>query len=331
MRRFETRKEAESARNDLIKNADAMKRRKGGKVPTLKEAVDYWLKSKKDVVSSGTYQAYSQISRDYIIGPALSGDASARRQYGITGKLSEDASFIPMLGAATKIDTITTSDIRMWYLRVLELSTSYVAKCAKRDLSSVFRLIEEDFEIRLARMPSRPGPLHRRSKRKLLSQDQVRAVLDEAKRDSNWGIYYAFPFLTGVRPSEMLGLLWSDVDFENQRIQICRTQNYDGTLKSFTKTEAGMREVPLNSLLFEMLQDWKTRCPLHEGQLHRVFPAQGYKKKDGSVVREGGPLLLHNFWDNNVYDVAFVGIVVLGPYFIGEKWEDIKEMIEKRV
>lgn len=316
MHRFETRKAAEAARNDLIKNADAMKRRTSGKTPTLKEAVEYWLKSKKGVVSDTTYSSYVRMSRDYIIGPLLKGSADERRQFGMTGKLPKGVEYITMLGADTPIDKITTSQIRMWFLLVLDHSTSYVAKCAKRDLAAIFRLIEEDFEIRLARMPSRPGPPHRRSKRILLTQEQVQLVFQEALGDPKWGLYYAFPFLTGVRPSEMLGLLWRDIDFEGNRIRICRTQNYDGSLKPFTKTDAGMREIPINSLLKDMLLRWRERCPKSpQGELHRVFPSQGFEKLDGGSVLAGGPLSIHNYRNRVWYPVfARLGLPQIGPY-----------------
>ncbi len=59
------------------------------------------------------------------------------------------------------------------------------------------------------------------------------------------GIYYAFPFLAGTRPSEQLGLLWEDVDFDAGVIRIRRIQERDGSLTAMTKTEAGTREIPM--------------------------------------------------------------------------------------
>ena len=44
------------------------------------------------------------------------------------------------------------------------------------------------------------------------------------------GVYVAFPFLAGTRPSEQLGLLWDDVDFEANVIRIQRIQLRDGSL-----------------------------------------------------------------------------------------------------
>lgn len=298
MKRFETRKEAEAAQNDIIKNAGAMRRRKDEKTPTLKEAVEYWLKSKELTITPHTHHAYTQVAYDYILGPAIKGDIRQKYHYAITKKLPEGVKRVEMLGGHRKIEEITTAEIRMWYQRVLSVSSTYNAKLAKKHLSSIFRLIEEDYELRLARMPSRPGPTHRRKTRKLLNEEQVRLVLEEAQRDKKWGVYYAFLFLTGARPSEMLGLLWEDVDLNAGRVLICRTQDDDGILKECPKTEAGVRQIPLNSLLLDMLKDWKERCPRFDGKLGRVFPAQPSadgKGRGKEQLHNDGRLLLSNF------------------------------------
>lgn len=297
IRYFKTRKEAEAARNDLIKDADSMKRRKGGEPPTLREAVEYWLKSKEKTILKGTHHAYTQVTHDYILGPIFKGTLEEKYQYGMTKRVPKGAGFVAMLDGNRRIDEITTAEIRMWYQRMLTVTTTYNAKVAKKHLSSIFRLIEEDLEIRLARMPSRPGPSHRRKTRKLLTEDQVRLVLDEAQRDKKWGVYYAFLFLTGVRPSEMLGLLWQDVDLKTGRILICRTQDADGSIKDCPKTEAGVRQIPINSLLLGMLKEWKERCPRIDGKLYRVFPAQASADGKGRTkqLHEDGRFLLNNF------------------------------------
>ena len=95
----------------------------------------------------------------------------------------------------------------------------------------------------------------------------------------------------------MLGLLWEDVDLVNGRVQICRTQDDKGKLKDCPKTEAGVRQIPLNSLLLQMLKEWKERCPRFDGKLGRVFPAQASAdgKGGGGRVHSDGRFLLNNF------------------------------------
>src|SRR5690606_4956047 len=69
--------------------------------------------------------------------------------------------------------------------------------------------------------------------------EHIGKLVAAAKEDPEHGIFYAFAFLAGTRPSEQLGLLWSEVDFDKNIIRIRRIQERDGTLTEMTKTEAG--------------------------------------------------------------------------------------------
>src|SRR5690606_13284791 len=61
--------------------------------------------------------------------------------------------------------------------------------------------------------------------------------------------------------------------------------------------EAGVREIPLNATLLAMLREWQEVCPRLDGELYRVFPAQGHEhgkgRKAGST--SNGGLTLNNF------------------------------------
>src|SRR5689334_13212875 len=80
-----------------------------------------------------------------------------------------------------------------------------------------------------------------------------RTIAPYCSRRPREGVYVAFPFLAGTRPSEQLGLLWVDVDFDANVIRIQRMQERDGSITNFTKTVAGTRDVPMCSLLRTML------------------------------------------------------------------------------
>lgn len=52
--------------------------------------------------------------------------------------------------------------------------------------------------------PSMPTGLSRgwqKPKKTILSPEQVALLLEEARRDTEYGVYYALPFLAGTRPS----------------------------------------------------------------------------------------------------------------------------------
>ena len=137
-----------------------------------------------------------------------------------------------------------------------------------------------------------------------------------ARADPEHGVYYAFPFLAGTRPSEQLGLLWEDVDFDANVIRIRRIQERDGSITPMTKTEAGTREVPMGPTLRGMLMEWRLRCPRLAGELHRVFPGPGRlepwpKPRSGG----GGPLLYQN-WRRRYWAPVFkqLGLPYVTPH-----------------
>ena len=75
--------------------------------------------------------------------------------------------------------------------------------------------------------------------------------------------YRAFFFLiaySGFRRSEMLGLEWKDVDFENNIISIKRTSNYTagrGTYTDTTKTRRSKRVLKISAYIMDILRELK--------------------------------------------------------------------------
>ena len=133
-------------------------------------------------------------------------------------------------------------------------------------------------------------------KKTILTPKDIRQLIAASKDDPEHGVYYAFPFLAGTRPSEQLGLLWSEVDFESNAIRIRRIQERDGSLTEMTKTQAGTRDIPMSPTLRELLLAWRVRCPRKGNELHRVFPGPGRLQEwPKPRIGGGGPLLYQNF------------------------------------
>lgn len=163
-------------------------------------------------------------------------------------------------------------------------------------LKAALALAAEDHEFRPPAMPTGLQRQRDKARKAVLTPDQVFRLLTAACEDLDKGVYVAFPFLAGTRPSEQLGLMWDDVDFEANVIRIRRIQLCDGSLSEFTKTAAGVRSIPVSPLLREMLLAWRVRCPRKDGALERVFPAPGVARA-WPLPREGGggPLILWQF------------------------------------
>lgn len=75
--------------------------------------------------------------------------------------------------------------------------------------------------------------------------------------------YRAFFFLiaySGFRRSEMLGLEWKDIDFENNIISVRRTSNYTaerGTYTDTTKTKRSQRTLKISPFIMDILRELK--------------------------------------------------------------------------
>jgi integrase len=64
--------------------------------------------------------------------------------------------------------------------------------------------------------------------------------------------------LSGLRRGEIFALRWKDID-EQKRLLTVREAVYDSTF-STPKTEAGLRQIPLSLLAWQLLADWKTKA-----------------------------------------------------------------------
>ncbi|MBB3933358.1 integrase [Kaistia hirudinis] len=292
-RAFDTKKAAEASRDGLVRQFVEGSYVDPRSAPTVAEAVAHWLADREGKVKASTHASYAAICKA-IVGPLLEGTTRERTDYAKTGVAPKGSKFLPLLGLV-RLSDLTTAHIRPWHRTVTNQCGAYTANRAKAHLQSVLALAEEDFRIRAPAMPS--GLVRRRAKVKkaILSPEHIRALLAEAQTDPE-GLYYAFPFLAGTRPSEQLGLLWSEVDFDRNVIRICRVQERDGSLTEMTKTEAGTREVPMSAMLRAMLLEWRVRCPRRGKELHRVFPGPGRLQPwPKPRIGGGGPLAYQNF------------------------------------
>jgi integrase len=271
---------------------------------TVAEAVEYWLENRQSEVKRSTWDSYRCVAV-YVIGPLLHGSKVERYHYTRRARLPEGASLVQMLGHSL-VAELTTAGIRAWHKTVASEVSSYTANAAKKVLRASLALVAEDFGISIPVMPSRTGRGRPRPKKAILTPDQVGLLLNAAQEDKRKGVYYAFPFLTGVRPSEQFALLWSDVDLDAGLIHIRRMQERDGSLCEITKTIASVRDIPISPLLRTLLVNWRTRCPT-SGDLHgRVFPGLG--RSYSSRRRAGRPLSYTNF----IYSYWRPGLIALG-------------------
>ncbi|MCK1284096.1 site-specific integrase [Bradyrhizobium sp. 44] len=292
---FERQKDAQARRNQIIAEIETSSySEERSRAVTIREIVQRWLESREGEVKPGTLDGYRRAAAN-IVGPLLVGSSQQRTRFKLTGKQPEGTKIIPLLGRV-RARELTTSDIRSWHKVLTTHVGAYSANRAKMFLVSVLSLAAEDLNIRPPAMPTNLGRGRTKLKKSLLSTAQVSEIIEHARRDRERGLYAAFPFLSGTRPSEQLGLLWEDVDFEANVIHIRRMQERDGSITNFTKTMAGARDVPMGTVLRGLLLEWKLSCPRRDGALHRVFPGLGNLQPwPLPRIGGGGPLLYWNF------------------------------------
>jgi integrase len=288
---FERQKDAQEKRAELVAAYERGAYSAERKTLTVADAVAAWLDSKRTVVRGNTFASYEFQAR-YVTGPLLPADARlAIKQSGV-GK-RPNARPLPLLGHV-KAQELTTRQIRVWHKLVSEEVSVYSANKAMAILKAALALAAEDHEFRPPAMPTGLRRQRDKARKAVLTPDEVARLLNAARGDAEKGVYMAFPFLAGTRPSEQLGLLWDDVDFAANLIHIRRIQLKDGTLAEVTKTAAGARSIPMSPSLRKMLMAWRLRCPRKDGALHRVFPASGTRRAWPLQPENGGGALLYN-------------------------------------
>ena len=292
---FEKQKDAQARRNQIIAEVETgTYSAERTRMVTMREIVQRWIDSRTGEIKQVTLDGY-RLAAGNIVGPLLVGTPLQRAAYSASRVKPEGTRMVSLLGDV-RVQDLTTSEIRSWHKTLAAEVGWYSANRAKMVLVSVLALAAEDLNIRPPAMPTNLGRGRPKTKKSLLTTEQISTVLQNATLDREKGIYVAFPFLAGTRPSEQLGLLWEDIDFEANVIRICRMQERDGTITNFTKTVAGTREVPMGKVLRGLLLEWKLACPRRDGELHRVFPGLGTRQQ-WPLPRTGGggPLLYWNF------------------------------------
>lgn len=135
---------------------------------------------------------------------------------------------------------------------------------AKGTMSAMFSdavdngLISSNPVTKKVKCPKKPNKIT-----KVLTIEEQMAFLNEAKNSVNYE-HFAFILQTGVRSSELRGLRWEDIDFDNRLIHIRRNVIYDYRRNRYVtgelKTNCGKRDIPITNEAFKILLSIKSRA-----------------------------------------------------------------------
>jgi integrase len=157
--------------------------------------------------------------------------------------------------------SIESMEVELW-IRNLKTKTGQPAAPATK--SKVRNLMSALFShaIRYGWTTRNPiTPVRTTSKRQrepeILAPSEFQALLKELSEREHLMVLLAGS--TGLRRGELIGLRWSDVDFEEKVVNVSRSiwHNFEGD----TKTSASRKPLPLQPAVVEDLEHWRKRSP----------------------------------------------------------------------
>jgi integrase len=158
---------------------------------------------------------------------------------------------------------------------------------------------------------------------KILTPEEIRAFLDNVK-DPKYKTLFLLAILSGAREGELLGLKWSDVDFEKKQVYIQRTFNKGRWFP--TKTKSSKRKIDLSPAVVLELKKWKLACPIHKPE-SPAKPDGEEKKADLDLMfpNEAGQPMNYSNMVQRYFEPALIGAGII------ERDKETKKIVGTRV
>ena len=259
-RGFKTQKEAKKAERELLLSVEENGFTDHSSKPTFKEVADLWLESYETTVKPTTYQN----TKNYL---------NAIIEYHF------------------KDIRIESVSVAMMQKIVIDLSKKYVAYLSQ--LSIINRVFKYAVHLDIIQTNPvdriiRPKQQKPRKEKIALTKKELKQFLTLAKKDARPVLYTAWHTLayTGLRRGELLGLEWSDIDFENKTISVNKTLvTVNGSLYTQSpKTKRSTRTISLDDATIQVLKNWKL-------EQKKQFFKNGVKSKDIVITNIKGSYL----------------------------------------
>ena len=255
-RGFKTIKEAKVAERDLLLDVEenGFSNNEDFQNPTFAEVADLWLSSYKSTVKPTTYQGV-KIKLDVMI----------------------DLYFTDM-----KIQQITVAYCQKV---AIELSNRYILYTNYYSvISRIFKyatsidIIKSNPLDKIIKPKNRPLKVKENYYTKQELTDFLKVCKENCK-PVEYTFYHLLAF-TGLRIGEAIGLMWSDVDFENKRLNISRTAVMIGKEQTVQdpKTKRSKRVITLDNETLNVLKLWKRQ------QIKEYFQAGKAYQHDSNYI-----------------------------------------------
>lgn len=237
------------------------------KVPTFEEVRKQWLEYKKPNLRETTCEVYEINAKHHLkeldglrvtqITPAVVEKfiATMQKKHKLIRRKGskKKGDEVPYAFSEKKISSETVKKV----IALLHQVMAYAVR---------HRLIDHN-PVRDAERPRSQGKEGHKKQTMILNPEQIRAFLDKVE-DQKYRTLFLTAIMTGARQGEILGLKWSDVDFQKKQVHINRTFNHGRFFAP--KTEGSARRIDLSPMVLRELAAWKLKSGGREEDM--VFP-----------------------------------------------------------
>ena len=224
--------------------------------------LEFLMKYKKNELKITTFDSYMGMYRKHICGSHL---------------------------GTMKLDKVSTEVLQRYYNdKIKDGYSSKTVREIETILNSAFTMA-----LKLRMMRENPNlyttiPKKVKYEAKVLSQDEVKRILAEAKEEELYPIVITTVY-TGMRKGEVMALKWDNVDFEQRKIfvknSLCRIEDkqLDANGRRHIhyeilepKTKKSIRMIPMLDEVYDALMEQKKRQDVDKEKYKDIYTDQGF-------------------------------------------------------
>jgi integrase len=239
-----------------------------------------WVKATLAKIDHGLTYAGTQVTLAKFIGTWLEGKEISRRSHTVLQyRQISNQHIIPIIGQMRLQDIQPSHLNHLYRMKKEEGRGARTVQLIHMVMHAVLnQALKEGI---LGRNPADAveRPKVERMERRVLTETQARQLV-LATTETRMGILIYLALMTGMREGELLGLQWSDLDWEKGQLRIQRQLQRvkgKGTILVPPKTKAGLRLIKLGQNTLEKLAE-------HKNDLALLRKAVGSKWEENNLV-----------------------------------------------
>jgi len=228
---------------------------------TQKECRD-WVNATLDKIDHGLTFDGAQVSLQQYMESWLSGKVLARRPSTVRNyRRYMNLYILPALGRM-RLQAILPAHIRQLYMRMqMECRGARTIQLVHVTLHCAFSQAVKEGFIGHNPMEAVERPKVETKRYGIFTEEQARTFIAAAKGHPHEALFF-LALTTGMRKGEILGLMWSDVDWEKSILRVDRQLqpvSYEGGALVPTKTKSGRRHIMIGKVAIALLKEHRER------------------------------------------------------------------------